>query len=379
MRRAARRSVRSPTRSSSSWSTGSRRNRWTTGTTTSTRRPWTRSSRKAPTPASSRSCGRRSASATRWRSAGRARELPRRPLRRPPRRRGVRLLRRRPLLAREDPPRGAGAARALSRRDARGRRARRRGRCVPRGTASRRGDAELRPRRVAERARLAPPALPHSLPPPRHVARLRRQGRAGAPRHGRGPAPAARGLRHPVPCAGRGRDRGEHRLGGGDAPRDAPTRRARRPAGALRMTLSDALAILAPRIPEGTVCIHANGFIGRAGHAARDRLECFYMIGSMGLGASIGLGIALVQPRRRVLVLDGDGNVLMNLGTLATIAAKRPANLLHVCFDNSAHASTGAQPTISDRVRLDEIARAAGYRSVARVETADALAAEAPE
>jgi sulfopyruvate decarboxylase subunit beta len=145
------------------------------------------------------------------------------------------------------------------------------------------------------------------------------------------------------------------------------------------MTLSDALAILAPRIPEGTVCIHANGFIGRAGHAARDRSECFYMIGSMGLGASIGLGIALVQPRRRVLVLDGDGNVLMNLGTLATIAAKRPANLLHVCFDNSAHASTGAQPTISDRVRLDEIARAAGYRSVARVETADALAAEAPE
>src|SRR5262249_13464645 len=116
----------------------------------------------------------------------------------------------------------------------------------------------------------------------------------------------------------------------------------------------------------------------RAGCAARDRDECFYMIGSMGLGASIGLGIALAQPRRRVLVLDGDGNVLMNLGTLATIGATGPSNLLHVCFDNGAHASTGAQPTISDRVRLAEVARAAGYRAVRRVESPQALAAEAP-
>ena len=144
------------------------------------------------------------------------------------------------------------------------------------------------------------------------------------------------------------------------------------------MTLADALAVLAPAIPEGTVCVHANGFIGRAGHAARDRDECFYMIGSMGLAASIGLGIALAQPRRRVLVLDGDGNVLMNLGTLATIAATRPPNLLHVCFDNSAHASTGAQATVSDRVRLEEVARAAGYRSVVRVDSREALSAEAP-
>ncbi|HJQ74384.1 MAG TPA: thiamine pyrophosphate-dependent enzyme [Gaiellaceae bacterium] len=143
------------------------------------------------------------------------------------------------------------------------------------------------------------------------------------------------------------------------------------------MTLGDALGILAPHVPEGTVCIHANGYIGRAGHAVRDRDESFYMIGSMGLASSIGLGIALARPERRVLVLDGDGNVLMNLGTLATIAARAPANLLHVCFDNGAHASTGAQPTISDRVRLDEVARAAGYRSVARVESREALAAEA--
>jgi len=144
------------------------------------------------------------------------------------------------------------------------------------------------------------------------------------------------------------------------------------------MTLNDAIGIVAPLVGEGTVCVHANGYIGRAGCAARDREESFYMIGSMGLAASIGLGVALARPERRVLVLDGDGNVLMNLGTLATIAATAPSNLSHLCFDNGAHASTGAQPTISDRVPLDALARAAGYRWVGRVETPVALAAEAP-
>jgi thiamine pyrophosphate-dependent acetolactate synthase large subunit-like protein len=144
------------------------------------------------------------------------------------------------------------------------------------------------------------------------------------------------------------------------------------------MNLVEALALLSPLVPEGTVCIHANGYIGRAGCAVRDRPECFYMIGSMGLAASIGLGVALARPERRVLVFDGDGNVLMNAGALASIAAAAPANLLHVCFDNGAHASTGGQPTVSDRVSLEQLAGAAGYRFAARVETPEELAAEAP-
>ena len=144
------------------------------------------------------------------------------------------------------------------------------------------------------------------------------------------------------------------------------------------MTLTDALAVLAPRISEGTVCIHANGYVSRAGCAARDREECFYMIGSMGLASSIGLGLALTRPERRVLVLDGDGNVLMNPGALASIGAAAPANLHHVCFDNGAHASTGGQRTISDRVRLEEVARACGYRWVGRVETPEELDEEVP-
>jgi len=144
------------------------------------------------------------------------------------------------------------------------------------------------------------------------------------------------------------------------------------------MTLAEALGLLAPRIPDGTVCIHANGYVSRAGCATRDREECFYMIGSMGLAASIGLGLALARPDRRVLVLDGDGNVLMNPGALASIGAAAPPNLHHVCFDNGAHASTGGQRTISDRVRVEQVARACGYRWSGRVETPEALAGEVP-
>jgi sulfopyruvate decarboxylase subunit beta len=144
------------------------------------------------------------------------------------------------------------------------------------------------------------------------------------------------------------------------------------------MTLGEALAVLSPLVPEGTVCVHANGFIGRAGCAARDREASFYMIGSMGLASSIGLGIALAQPRRRVLIFDGDGNVLMNLSALATIGARRPPNLVHFCFDNGAHASTGGQSTVSDRVPLDEIARATGYRTVVRAADEATLATAAP-
>jgi len=144
------------------------------------------------------------------------------------------------------------------------------------------------------------------------------------------------------------------------------------------MTLNDALAILTPHLRD-EVCVCSNGYMSRAAYGARDSTASFYMIGSMGLASSIGLGIAMARPDRRVIVFDGDGNVLMNMGTLATIAVAAPANLVHLCFDNAAHASTGGQPTISDRVALDAMARAAGYRWTGRVETPDALRAAAPD
>jgi thiamine pyrophosphate-dependent acetolactate synthase large subunit-like protein len=122
----------------------------------------------------------------------------------------------------------------------------------------------------------------------------------------------------------------------------------------------EAIEALAPAI-SGSLVVTCNGMTGRDLWATGDRPDRLYMIGSMGLASSIGLGVALAQPGKRVVVLDGDGNVLMNMGTLANIAVARPANLYHVVLDNGVHASTGGQRTISPDVRLDEIARTCGY------------------
>ena len=93
------------------------------------------------------------------------------------------------------------------------------------------------------------------------------------------------------------------------------------------------------------------------------------MLGSMGLASSIGLGLALGQPERRVIVLDGDGSVLMNLGTLATIAHYAPENYLLVILDNCCYGSTGSQPTCTHLgTDLAAIARAAGIESVQEVD-----------
>ena len=79
--------------------------------------------------------------------------------------------------------------------------------------------------------------------------------------------------------------------------------------------------------------------------AAGHRPQNFYMLGSMGLGFPIALGVALAQPNRRVFALEGDGSLLMQLGSLATIAALAPKNLTMVVMDNGIYQITGAQPT----------------------------------
>jgi len=138
------------------------------------------------------------------------------------------------------------------------------------------------------------------------------------------------------------------------------------------MNLEAAIRALEPAFGEALV-VHANGHISRRSFNVNDRQGNFYMIGSMGLASSIGLGVALSRPDRQVIVLDGDGNVLMNLAGLVSIAARRPGNLLHICLDNGAYGSTGNQPTLARDCRLEELAAAAGYERVARVRTPEAL------
>ena len=119
--------------------------------------------------------------------------------------------------------------------------------------------------------------------------------------------------------------------------------------------------------------ISANGFISRDLFEVCDKSSNFYMIGSMGLASSIGLGVALKNPRKSVFIFDGDGNVLMNLGSLTTIASQKPKNLIHVVFDNSVHESTGGQPTNSNFVNIEKIAKACNYNHTFMVRTENNL------
>ena len=93
-----------------------------------------------------------------------------------------------------------------------------------------------------------------------------------------------------------------------------------------------------------------------------DHPNTFYLWGAMGAAAMIGLGLALAQPSRRVVVITGDGEMLMGLGSLATIGAQKPANLSIVVLDNELYAETGMQPTHTARgVDLAGMAKAAGF------------------
>jgi phosphonopyruvate decarboxylase len=117
------------------------------------------------------------------------------------------------------------------------------------------------------------------------------------------------------------------------------------------------------------------GHTGRDLYGLADRPSQFYMVGSMGCVSSLGLGLALSQPRRRVIVLDGDGAALMRLGSLGTIGHERPANLIHVLLDNGAHESTGGQSTVSATTDFAAVAQGCGYPRVLRATTPDEVAA----
>jgi thiamine pyrophosphate-dependent acetolactate synthase large subunit-like protein len=108
--------------------------------------------------------------------------------------------------------------------------------------------------------------------------------------------------------------------------------------------------------------------------AAGDRAENFYLWGAMGGAAMVGLGLALARPARRVLVLTGDGEMLMGLGALATIAVQAPPNLAIAVLDNARFGETGAQPSHTARgADLATIARGCGWRAACTVEREEEL------
>ena len=141
------------------------------------------------------------------------------------------------------------------------------------------------------------------------------------------------------------------------------------------MTLTRAIAtrILGERL-TGEVVVSNLGQASIDLQTLADRpLNC-YTYGAMGQCSSIALGIALTRPGVRVVVLDGDGSLLMNLGVLCTIATEAPRNLALVVWDNEVHQTTGGQPTAtSRRSSLAAIARGAGIEKAIEVRSEEEL------
>jgi thiamine pyrophosphate-dependent acetolactate synthase large subunit-like protein len=103
----------------------------------------------------------------------------------------------------------------------------------------------------------------------------------------------------------------------------------------------EAIEVITSELNGNELVISANGKISRELFTIKESALNFYMLGAMGLASSIGFGLAHNLPNRKIVVIDGDGNILMNLGSLATIGHFAPKNLVHFVLDNEMHASTG--------------------------------------
>jgi len=136
------------------------------------------------------------------------------------------------------------------------------------------------------------------------------------------------------------------------------------------MERAECLQIIYPEL-EDKLVVTIMGACAQELYNLGHRENFFYLQHAMGLASSIGLGLAMHLPRERVIVLDGDGSALMNLGTFVTLARYRPTNLIHVVFDNGSLLSTGGfdSQTATGLTDLAAIARGAGIEAVASAST----------
>lgn len=136
------------------------------------------------------------------------------------------------------------------------------------------------------------------------------------------------------------------------------------------MIRSEILKEIAPILRDELVVCNI-GIPSQELHAIDDQPTNFYMLGTMGLASSIGLGVALAQPKT-VISIDGDGSILTNLGTLPTIGNNMPPNFILMIIDNGSYGSTGDQPTYTGgKTDLAAMARAAGCDNVVEVQDVD--------
>ena len=136
---------------------------------------------------------------------------------------------------------------------------------------------------------------------------------------------------------------------------------------------TQALKTLSDLADKDTILLATTGKTGRELFEVEDKPNNLYMVGSMGCISSLGLGLALARPDKKVVTIDGDGSALMRLGSFATNAYYQPGNLLHVLLDNNAHDSTGGQATVSHIVDFATLASTVSYPVALQVNTLDEL------
>ena len=134
----------------------------------------------------------------------------------------------------------------------------------------------------------------------------------------------------------------------------------------LSLSREEAIQTVAALIVEKDCIVSTTGMISRElfefrSSNGQSHERDFLTVGSMGHASQIALGIALAKPERRVWCFDGDGAVIMHMGSMAIIGTKSPKNLVHIVFNNGAHDSVGGQPTAGLKIDLPVIAKASGY------------------
>ena len=152
-----------------------------------------------------------------------------------------------------------------------------------------------------------------------------------------------------------------------------PGRRHELTAGGPRPSRIAVLEQILAHLPAEAAVIATTGKCARELFTLADRPQHLYMVGAMGSASAVGLGVAL-HSQRLIVVLDGDGAALMRLGTLATIGAKAPANLIHVVLDNGVHDSTGGQRTVSDVIDFCGVGASCGYSQVWSCDSLEGIA-----
>ena len=135
----------------------------------------------------------------------------------------------------------------------------------------------------------------------------------------------------------------------------------------------DAIRIISECLSGEEYVIATTGKPSRELFAVADRPNNFYMQGSMGHAASIGLGAALARPDKKIVVLDGDGSLLMHMGILSSIGHYKPKNFYHIVLDNESYETTGDQDTTSKTTSFEKIAVACGYIQTAQVQDPSGL------